>query len=61
MNKENIGKYFMDGNGIILITDIHNEHIYDYVACDIDNDGNITETNNRGYITPRELKYYSKF
>lgn len=60
-NKKTIGKYFINFNGIILIEDIHNEYIYDYVECDIDEDGNVVETTNKGYITPQELKHYTEF
>ena len=58
--KEMIGRYFENGNGIILIKDIHNEYIYDYVVCDINEDGNIIETEEPGYITPGEIMHYQE-
>ena len=59
-NNETIGKYFENGNGIILIKDIHNEYIYDYIDCDIDENGNVIETDRCGYVTPQELKHYTE-
>lgn len=59
-NKEMIGRYFEDGNGIILIKDIYNEYIYNYVECDINEDGDVIETDNHGYVTPQELKHYQE-
>lgn len=58
--KEMIGRYFENGNGIIKINDIHNEYIYDYVECDIDEDGNVVDTTKKGYVTPKELKHYQE-
>lgn len=59
-NKETIGKYFDNCNGIILIKDVHNEYIYDYVECDIDENGDVIETERGGYVTPQELKHYTE-
>lgn len=59
-NREMIGRYFEDGNGIILIKEIHNEYIYDYAECDIDENGDVIETERTGYVTPQELKHYTE-
>lgn len=59
--KEMIGKYFINHGGVILITDIHNEYIYDYVDVDIDENGNVIDTERYGYITPQELTHYEEF
>lgn len=59
-NKKIVGKYFEDFNGIIKIIGIHNEYIYDYAECVIDESGNIVETENSGYITSQELTHYTE-
>lgn len=59
-NKEMIGKYFDDGNGIIAIKGIYNRYIYDYVSCEIDENGNVFETSDDGLITPQELRHFTE-
>lgn len=59
--KEMIGRYFINHASTILIKDIHNEYIYDYVDVDIDENGNVIESGCYGYVTPQELTHYEEF
>ena len=59
-NKEMIGKYFEDCNGIIAVKEIYNEYIYDCVSCEIDENGNVFETSDVRRITPQELRHFTE-
>ena len=59
-NKTTIGRYFENTQHIIYIESIHNDYIYSYLECNVNDNGEIVLTNIGGYITPNELKHYEE-
>jgi hypothetical protein len=53
-----IGFYFIHFDEIIRVTRARNEHIYEYVRCEVTEDGDYIELqgyHNQGFITPKSL------